>query len=943
MSTDDILQLRRDLEPSPTGDTARQAVNALRGYAYQLVATVLAWLDIEHDGRIYLEVAEDYAILADRALRTVQVKDTKESETVTLNSSSVQRAIAAFVELTDKNPDLHVYLRFLTTSVIGTEHALEHRPAGMPGLKYWQGAASRADVSPLRATLESDRFPESVRDFCRSRNDPDLRRDMIRKIDWDCGNPNFPTLRHQLEARLTVLGRDLFQVPAADVPRLADQLISQVLDRIVNTPDRTLTRDQLYKLIERSIEVSVPRTHLNRLLQFLPSPAAEPSSRDPAFSDVEPRWLIDDSMRTVPQGMISRSTVECALSEALRNYGVGVLVGASGVGKSIVSMATAQPETFIRADLENTSAQETCQRLDMLLGRIGGRQFSILILDDVNQLDDKDVVTSLSRVIAASRRCYRDIILTCYRPPSTTTLATINVDPRSVIECPCFSEEETSELVRNVGGDPKKWGRLAFIAAAAGHPQLAHAFVMGMASRDWPDEEIAKLIHHGFSSSDIDAAREAARRNIANALPETTRSLLYRLSLVIGPFNRSLALTVGLISPQIPQPGESMDQLIGPWIEPVGRHLFRVSPLAADLGRQMLTTDTQAIIHNALAVEMLRATTVDASALNFIIVHALAGKATASLATIAQLLVSADPATLEGLAEHLLVLRLFKTDLPIYDRDPLIAALLRLAQFKIVATASNGEGTAPAIYTALVKEVDAIPDTQQRSRFEAFATLSVLCTIGVANHISDWVRLLSRVKTLIEANGDLQTIMAGVAGDSGTSTPPFYALLFRVGIQNLASVERLEHIFKVVDGLDPDERALWLTPIDDEFSDYYTIINQPWVIEDRRSTLNASDAAACYARMAQTTQSWGVGPLGVHCSVAQAIMLNEYQNDGEGALSVLEDARAAWGDNPVLSRALANYYQQCGEHARALELYEAIAADHGTRSSIERLFRVSCG
>ena len=79
----------------PQADTARQAVQALRGYAYQCMAAALEWVDMNENGRLYLEVAEDYAILADSALHATQVKDTKKSGVVTLNHAGVRQAINA--------------------------------------------------------------------------------------------------------------------------------------------------------------------------------------------------------------------------------------------------------------------------------------------------------------------------------------------------------------------------------------------------------------------------------------------------------------------------------------------------------------------------------------------------------------------------------------------------------------------------------------------------------------------------------------------------------------------------------------------------------------------------------------------------------------------------------------------------------------------------------
>ena len=939
--TADLLKQRSSLETAPRSDTARQAVNALRGYTYQLVASALAWINIDDDGRLYLEVAEDYAVVAGQALSAVQVKDTKKSGKITLNSDSVRMVIAAFVDLSKKNPETQVSLRLLTTSEIGIEQALGDRLGGISGLEYWRRAARRADVAPLRATLESDRFPDSVRDFCRARNDRELRQDLIKRIHWDCGSPNVRTLRQQLEARLIVVGRNLFGVSAAEVPRLADQLVYCVLARIVNTNDRVLTRADLYATIEESTHVSVPRTLLNDVLRGPPfSSVAEGALTHPNLSNGEPSWLFESSIDSVRPAIISRSGIESAISGALREFGVCVVVGASGAGKSVVSNAVAQSDPFVRADLGHIGVQETCHRLHMILARIGGSPSSVLILDDANRLDDKHVAGLMGRVIEASRRSDQDVIVTCYRKPSRAALFRINVDSRSIVDCPCFSEQEVSELVRNAGGDPKTWGRLAYMAAAGGHPQLTHAFVIGMAEQGWPVEEIDNVIHRGLTSSDIDAARDEARRAIVSALPDRARVLLHRLSLVLAPFNRSLALAVGAVPPQISQAGESMDQLVGPWIEPVGRDLFRVSPLAANFGKQMLTVDEQSTIHHAVAVEMVKKSTVDASDVNALTLHALAGSSTICLATVANFVLSAESNTLEELAEHLLVLRLFKTTEPIYDRDRLVSALLRLAQFMVVTAGGDQQETASHVYSALIRELDAITDALPRRMFEAFAIIRILCTPGAANYIHDWIDLLRRARVLVEANCKLQTMAVNVAEQDEKTQVDFFGILFSIGISNLASVDRLECIVNELDRVDAQERIAWLTPIHEEFSDYYTIINQPWVIEDRRGNLDAADAAERYSRMKRITQNWGDGTFAIQCAVAQAVMLYEYQNNNEGALSVLEDARATWGDNLILTRAFANLYHYCEEHEKAFEIYQIIAQGHGSAGSIEEAYRL---
>jgi hypothetical protein len=56
------------IDPPPVGDVERQAVASLKGYAYQIAVAALAWLDIDENGKVYLEVAEDYAIVAQQSL-----------------------------------------------------------------------------------------------------------------------------------------------------------------------------------------------------------------------------------------------------------------------------------------------------------------------------------------------------------------------------------------------------------------------------------------------------------------------------------------------------------------------------------------------------------------------------------------------------------------------------------------------------------------------------------------------------------------------------------------------------------------------------------------------------------------------------------------------------------------------------------------------------------
>ena len=70
-------------------------------------------------------------------------------------------------------------------------------------------------------------------------------------------------------------------------------------------------------------------------------------------------------------------------------------------------------------------------------------------------------------------------------------------------------------------------------------------------------------------------------------------------------------------------------------------------------------------------------------------------------------------------------------------------------------------------------------------------------------------------------------------------------------------------------------------------------VHGPWT-QQPREAFDAADAAMRYERMAKKTRNWGIRSLSLQWSVAQAIMLDEFQNNREGALAVLEEASSPW-------------------------------------------------
>lgn len=927
--------------PIPRGDAARQAVDSLRGYVYQVTAAALAWLDIEATSKIFLEVAEDYAVVATGAISAVQVKDTQASGKVTLNTESVRDAISSFVTLTALNHDVDVHLRYFTTSEIGTEKELKDRPGGAPGLLYWRRVAKGADATPLREVLESDKFPDPVREFVRSRGDDELRRDLFRKVHWDCGKPDLASLRKEFQDRLVVVGRDTFGIPAPDALQISSLLVHHVLEKSIESSaaDRVLTRADLVSVTDNASRVSVPKAMLGMLADTSSGLLAQMLGGADAGSPVaigRPVWLADGSDLPPVKRAVPRPDVEKGIEDRLRAFGVCFVAGASGVGKSSVSRAVAERvgENYVIVDFRDAGAEETRGRLDTLLSRLGGIRARVIILEDLNQFNAPCLASLAGRVFEALSRRDIAVIATSYAAPTPKALSSVGQDPGSTIDCPYFSEDESASLVRLHGGDPDLWGKLAHASGAFGHPQLVHAFIAGMAARRWPRSEIRAIIDAGLSTGDIAAEREAARRSLISLLPEGGRNLLYRLSMAIGSFNRAAALSIAAAPPPIAQPGEALDALIGPWVETTGRDSYRVSPLAGQSGKDMLLSEEQQVIHGAIASQLTSGSSIDASDVDKIILHAMLGKNGSVLASLTYKLMTADNQVINFIVENLVLLRVLEVEKPIYPDNIYISTMLRLVQFKVLAAGKEKGRIAPCVRALMRESGQMAPEA--RDMFQIMSLGTVLGTVGIANHLDNWVELLLRFHAISSGNEFSIKLLSDLEAQPGMGSGTA-GILFAIGSSNLTTVAKLEHVFDQLDRLEPEQRQMLLRAVGEVSSDYAVFVNSPWVAEQHNG-LDALDAAERYRRMAERTSKWGIRRITLQCCIARAVMFDEYADDFDGALKVLDEATTDHGDDVLIERARAKVYWRAQDHERALSILGGIADVVGKDDNVERAF-----
>lgn len=925
----------------PSGEPRRQAVDALRGYAYQLYVSALAWLRLQEHERLYLEVAEDYAIVGAGALEGIQVKDTSGSGRTTINSEAVRQALASFVDLVARNPRVRVSLRFFSTSEIGQEREIADRADGQPVLEYWRRAAAGAAVAPLRAAILRADICQQVRAFIDGRDDDALRRDLLQCVFWDCGAPGLETVQQELDDAVVAFSNSRLGLSPRHTDGLPAVVLAQVLDTALksDTAARWLAAAPLLRLCETHGTITLPIPALEALLQQLSHGGSN------LLPQVEVRTVLESvSAMPMPRDVLPRQNVVNDVLHALAQSMLVFLAAGTGMGKSVAAklVTSARPGVWMVLDVRDLADEECKERLRLALGQSAAMALTGIIVEDLNQLENRRVAAAFARLIESLRR--RDVICltTCYRPVPSSVLDSMGCKGTPTYLVPPLTEHEVAQLVQNDGGDPATWSHFVFLSAGRGHPQLVRAALAGLRHRCWKAAELAQPSDVEGVAHDIEAERIAVCRRLVHELEDDPRRLLYRTSLLLSRFQRSLGLRLGAIFPESRSAGESLDTLVGPWIDAVGATYLRVSPLVAGTGRSHLSEEEQLAVHRTAADAMFDGRNFDVRVVNELFVHALLGGVHSVLLPLAIAVIAQSDEQHVRLAPWLPSLRSAATQGPIVPRHAMLSRMLRLAQFLLAA--SLRERHATAIWHSLQVEMAAAEDVEEAQRLELLALGKALLATNLPSVVPGWLSLLRRVRTLFAEDAEVGKLVAHAEANAplfeGTRVSPL-GVIFISNASHIESVRMQLALFQELDALSALERNDFIGFASSTRGGVALVVNGPWLAEARRGVLDGNEAAGAYQKMSTLARRWGYPSLAVALIVASSVMLDEYASDATGALETLKAAESDFGASLDLARARAKIHFRRRQHRDVLATVQELASDFGRFDPIERvlLFR----
>lgn len=913
------------------GDQSREAIDALGGYIYQLYQSAFAWIDLKGDDLLFLEVAEDYATLAESVLTGVQVKRT--AANITINDSGVVKAIESLFQLADANSKSEVHVRFLTTSDIGLERRIEDRVGGQPTLKAWRSLAKSGDLSELRAVLARSGVSKATKDAIAELSDREFRTKVLRRIHFDCGEPSSEVLRRDLS---NALGRVL-QENGGRLTQL-DAFEALVLRKLLETSaalgQRVLTVLDFSKLIEQVTHVTVRQDDYERLL----SKALGYLGGGVSVSDDKTLRVIPD----LPPNVLPRGAIAERGLSILGMKGALWLSAATGMGKTMLSRLVANRcgGKWAAISLRNFNEGQTATSLELASNTLSASGIDGLVVDDLDAVREQDTLDALQLLASAANRLDVLLIFTASTPPPSKVAFAIGIEAESSIVVPTFDETEIAELISAQGGDPLIWTKYVYTGSGGGHPQLSEALVRNLRTRGWPLGDFADLQKLLGNNPAVEEVRVDSRKRLLRELAPASLSLLERLSLYAGAFDRASVLAIADTPPPIAQAGLVLDDLVGPWVDQVDATHFQLSPLLSGLGHNSLSADRQRDVHSSIAVHLTRGRTFDVRAISTAAVSALISRNSGVMTKIALAVITSSEKELPLLSNHMMALQYLRTDEVIWPESGQVNAIIRGAQL-LLAKGRGDLAAIPQLFDAIVRDIGELGDTLGTKSLEALVYVKLLADgSGAKTSIPQFENILKRLADLLPATEELMA-------EEGEADTDFLrpggvtviGLAFFMQVQGIGELDQLRSIFSFLSMCSPTLRADLLQPLAHAEFEPDMIIRGAWLAEHAAGTIRADKHVELLLDLEKEASGWGVPSIPAACRKFAAVIADEYGQDRDRALAILEEGFRLYGEtNSELVRAKAKVHYRAGEHFDSLSLSKNLIEQNEITSSVERAF-----
>jgi len=253
-------------------------------------------------------------------------------------------------------------------------------------------------------------------------------------------------------------------------------------------------------------------------------------------------------------------------------------------------------------------------QLGQIVATVAGGE-SLLVIDDLPDLLGVEIlVERLTELGVVFRNVGGKLLTTSQRQLPQEILNTVGTGVLQ-FTVPPMDRADIKLMLGSVGASaPLQQDKIGnfLLGVTKGHPVLIAATVRWLRVNGWKIDELN--FDALLAGEPMQEARQETSRLTRRLIDDvSTRELLDRLSIVSSPFNDAMALAVANTEPAIVRPREHFDELVGPWIQPLGESQFEVSPLLQNLWKSYLELELQKRLHITVAYEYLRGKTIKAN------------------------------------------------------------------------------------------------------------------------------------------------------------------------------------------------------------------------------------------------------------------------------------------------------------------------------------------
>jgi hypothetical protein len=244
---------------------------------------------------------------------------------------------------------------------------------------------------------------------------------------------------------------------------------------------------------------------------------------------------------------------------------------------------------------------------------------ALLVIDNVEAAVLQPEFEARVRGLANPNNDRPPIILISLHPLPNPLSALFNS-----VEVERFNSAEVAALVKLYGAPPRIFTAELLnlvVGVTHGMPYLLTLLLKHWISKNWAtdDDSWLELLRSDFAT---DLRAETQRRLLAMQEPSSCE-LLYRLTLLLGPFSEKDVIQIAAVEPAIDRAGERLQSLIGVWLPRVNNRQWRTSPLLSGAGEANLIRTTQHAVHSAAANWIFAKRTLNQTDTSEVILHLL--------------------------------------------------------------------------------------------------------------------------------------------------------------------------------------------------------------------------------------------------------------------------------------------------------------------------------